>query len=256
MACAIGLHNLVRKTLNNKPWFKYTEQGNNGIVEILNSPKLRINKQTSIGVAKSTAKTINKNVNNGYKNVGDVAYARFNFNGWGIVEISPTNKQLDLINAQDEAEIAELQRQVDLENQQKEFDRLAKEGNVYINEEGDVVSKDDLKYQKLTAQEKAKTIEQVTKEHRSITALKDLAAKLAWRIGGKVEFVNNSSLDYKGFAKGLNATYNEAWMDSSTIFHEALGHPIIGALKALSKQKESVSLQEMLDKNIIEKKCN
>ena len=42
-----------------------------------------------------------------------------------------------------------------------------------------------LNHQKLTQEEKAKTIEQVTKEHRSITALKDLSAKLAYRIGGK-----------------------------------------------------------------------
>jgi hypothetical protein len=50
-------------------------------------------------------------------------------------------------------------------------------------------------FQKLTAEEKAKTIEQITKEHRSITALKDLAHKLAYRIGGKVEFVNKTDAD-------------------------------------------------------------
>ena len=37
---------------------------------------------------------------------------------------------------------------------------------------------DNVQFQKLTAEEKAKTIEQVTKEHRSIAALIDLAAKL------------------------------------------------------------------------------
>jgi len=148
-----------------------------------------------------------------------------------------------------------------MEQEDKEFlkldlSKIESEEVVIPIEEDTEESVQGKQFQKLTAEEKAKTIEQVTKEHRSIAALKDLSAKLAHRIGGKVKFVNNSSLDYKGFAKGLNATYNEAWMDSSTIFHEALGHPIIGALKSLSKQKESVSLQEMLDKNIIEKKCN
>ena len=39
------------------------------------------------------------------------------------------------------------------------------EANEYINEEGDVVSRDDLNYQKLTAKEKAKTIEQLFNEN-------------------------------------------------------------------------------------------
>ena len=46
----------------------------------------------------------------------------------------------------------------------------------YFDEVGDYkVRYSSTQYQKLTEEEKAKTIEQVTKEHRSITALKDLA---------------------------------------------------------------------------------
>ena len=111
-------------------------------------------------------------------------------------------------------------------------------------------------FQKLTAEEKAKTIEQVTKEHRSITALKDLATKLAYRIGGKVEFQNHPNADWKGYNQGMTSVLNEAYMALDTPFHEILGHSIIRSLKTISKQQESVYLQDMIDKNIIEKKCS
>ena len=86
-------------------------------------------------------------------------------------------------------------------------------------------------FQKLTSEEKVKTIEQVTKEHRSITALKDLAAKLAHSIGGKVEFVNRTDVDWKGYNQGMTSVLNEAYMTPDTPFHEILAHPIIRAIK-------------------------
>jgi hypothetical protein len=111
-------------------------------------------------------------------------------------------------------------------------------------------------FQKLTAEEKAKTIEQVTKEHRSIVALKDLSAKLAHRIGGKVEFENRTDADWKGYNQGMTSVLNEAYMTLDTPFHEIAFHPIIRALKSISSQKESVTLQQMVDNQEIEKICN
>ena len=105
------------------------------------------------------------------------------------------------------------------------------EANEYINEEGDVVSRDDLQYQKLTQEEKAKTIEQITKEHRSIAVLKDLAHKLAHRIGGTVRFENRTDVDWKGYNQGMTSVLNEAYMTPDTPFHEILAHPIIRAIK-------------------------
>ena len=116
--------------------------------------------------------------------------------------------------------------------------------------------KSSKQFQKLTAEEKAKTIEQVTKEHRSITALKDLSAKLAHRIGGKVKFENNHNADWKGYNQGNTSVLNEAYMTSDTPFHEIAFHPIIRALKSLSSQKESVTLQQMIDNQEIEKRCS
>ena len=108
-------------------------------------------------------------------------------------------------------------------------------------------------YQKLTAEEKAKTIEQVTKEHRSITALKDLAHKLAHRIGGKIEFVNKTDVDWKGYNQGVKSVLNEAYMTPDTPFHEVLAHPIIRAIKNKNDKKAYYEIESQTDKYVIVK---
>ena len=100
-------------------------------------------------------------------------------------------------------------------------------------------------FQKLTAEEKAMTIEQVTKEHRSITALKDLSAKLAHRIGGKVKFENNHNADWKGYNQGNTSVLNEAYMTPDTPFHEVLAHPIVRELKKSKPELYQSLLKEL-----------
>lgn len=112
--CTLGIQNLVKTTLNNKPWFEYDQSL--GIVNILDSPKYKINKQSSFGVAKVVVNAINKQINNGYKNIGDIAFAKFDEQGRGYVDIAPTINQIQLINAQNEEEIYELQKELDEEN--------------------------------------------------------------------------------------------------------------------------------------------
>jgi len=104
------------------------------------------------------------------------------------------------------------------------------------------IDKNSNQFQKLTSEEKAKTIEQVTKEHRSIAALKDLSAKLAYRIGGEVKFENNPNADWKGYNQGMKSVLNEAYMTPDTPFHEILAHPIIRAIKTRSEIDNSVLL--------------
>jgi hypothetical protein len=99
-------------------------------------------------------------------------------------------------------------------------------------------------FQKLTAEEKARTMEQITKEHRSITALKDLAHKLAHRIGGKVEFVNRSDVDWKGYRKGTTFVLNKAYMTSDTPFHE-FSHIFIEAIKQNKPELYNNLLKEL-----------
>jgi hypothetical protein len=121
MSCSIGLHKVVEGILDNKPWFFYKKDGNFGLISILDSPSKKINLKTSTGVAKTVADAINTVINDGYKDIGKVAYLGFDATGRGMVKIEPTNNQLNLINATDDSkEIYELQKQVEEEAKQKE----------------------------------------------------------------------------------------------------------------------------------------
>lgn len=134
--CTLGIQNLVKTTLNNKPWFQYDQSL--GIVNILDSPKYKINKQSSFGVAKVVVNAINKQINNGYKNIGDIAFAKFDEQRRGYVDIAPTINQIQLINAQNEEEINELQKQLDEEELLKGDLQRKETGNWDVNEDGDV----------------------------------------------------------------------------------------------------------------------
>lgn len=134
MSCDLGIQRITKEVLNNKPWFEYQE--GDKYIHIVDSPNGRINESNYIGAAKTVANTINKKLNEGNKNIGDIAYAIF-LNGKGVVELNPSKKQLDLLNAQREEEIIELQKEVDEENQTRELDKLNQEANVIV-EEGEV----------------------------------------------------------------------------------------------------------------------
>ena len=110
--CTLGIQNLVKTTLNNKPWFEYDQSL--GIVNILDSPKYKINKQSSFGVAKVVVNAINKQINDGYKNIGDIAFVKSNKEGRGYIDIAPSINQIYLINAQNAKEINELQKYQDI----------------------------------------------------------------------------------------------------------------------------------------------
>ena len=134
MSCDLGIQRVTKEAVEGKPWFKYTE--GDKYIYILDSPGGKITQSNYIGAAKTLASYINKGINTGYKNIGDIAYAVF-LNGNGVVELNPSKKQLDLLNAQREEEIAELQQEVDEENQAKEFEKLDQEANIII-EEGEI----------------------------------------------------------------------------------------------------------------------
>ncbi len=136
MSCRIGINNLVKSVIKDKPWFYFNEREN--YVEILDSPTNRISRYTAFGVAKSLAKDLNKVINNGYKQIGDVFYPNY-MNQKRIVEINPSKKQLDLIKATDEKEVLEIEAEIKKEQLQKEFDFLNNEANISINYEGDVI---------------------------------------------------------------------------------------------------------------------
>jgi hypothetical protein len=143
-ACSIGLHNLVKKKLDNKPYFSYKENGNFGTISILDSFTKRINIKTSIGVADTVATSINTAINNGYKNIGKVAFiGRDNYNR-GIVNIKATDNQLNLINAIDNSKEAdELQKEVDKEREIEEERALRESRSQEIEENREYFENDE-----------------------------------------------------------------------------------------------------------------
>lgn len=134
MSCDLGIQRITKEVLNNKPWFNYKE--GDKYIYISDSPNGKINESNYKAVADTTAKAINNAINKGYKNIGDIAYSIY-LNGKGVVELNPSKKQLDLLNAQREEEIVSLQQEVDEENQMKEFEKLSQESSTIV-ENGEV----------------------------------------------------------------------------------------------------------------------
>lgn len=108
MSCNIGLHKTVERIIDNKPWFKY--KLGQSYVEILNSPKEKINRDNAYRVAQTLANFLNKAIQNGPIEIGKVFYPEQNQNRF-FVTIKPTTVQLNKLNENEkiltEAEIEE-----------------------------------------------------------------------------------------------------------------------------------------------------
>lgn len=136
MACQIGINLLVKEKTKDKPWFKYEEDKN--FIQILESPAKKITKYNIGGVAKSIANSLNKALNKEYE-VGNVFYPIKNDQIVGV-QIKPSIKQLEVLNAKDAQEAekirqelletnpelvfkedVELSEQLRLEQEEKEF---------------------------------------------------------------------------------------------------------------------------------------
>ena len=81
--------------------------------------------------------------------------------------------------------------------------------------------------------------------------IRDLAAKIADRIGMKVAFESDRSKDYKGKIENNVAYVNLAYATLDTPIHEILGHPIIRAIKDRSKNQEDSSFNKLYE-NLLE----
>jgi hypothetical protein len=119
--------------------------------------------------------------------------------------------------------------------QQQVFDRINKESNTYVNEDGDVVSKDDLKYPKSNNTNdvqyqlpQGRELEEFVASEKTI---RDLAARMSDRIGIPVRFESDRTKEYKGKIKNNTAYINLVYATLDTPIHEILGHPIIRAIK-------------------------
>src|SRR5574344_2567678 len=79
--------------------------------------------------------------------------------------------------------------------------------------------------------------------------IRDLAARMADRIGMKVKFESDRSKDYKGKIENNTAVINLANATLDTPIHEVLGHPIIRTIKTGKEPNwfpvRSAQLQEL-----------
>lgn len=136
--CSIGIKRVVNDLTKDKPWYKYEEDGD--FIQVLTSPKQKINERNVKGVAVTTANSLNKSINKQLP-IGKVFRAITQFDGRVGVLISPTDKQLQLLNSKDAAERQELMKEVEQEELQKEEVRLKdlqekeKERGVYTEEQ-------------------------------------------------------------------------------------------------------------------------
>ena len=103
--CDLGIKQLVKSKIADKPWYNYNEDKDPNFIEVKASPKGKVNNGTFIGVARSTAQYLNKAINNGIE-VGQVFYETLDYGGKVGVIIAPTDIQLKLLNAKEDAERA------------------------------------------------------------------------------------------------------------------------------------------------------
>lgn len=153
MSCKTGLQEGIKKILNDKLWFDYDVQ--NEIIRIKDTPIKKkgdkefkkINKKTSIGVAVSTAKDINKTVENLYPGIGDVVKPGRDETYRGAVLIIANTKQYNLINAKNSEEEYKIIEELKKEREEKELaerESFMLKANQAIDEDGNIVPVENL----------------------------------------------------------------------------------------------------------------
>jgi hypothetical protein len=122
--CNVGIKNVVKDMTKDKPWFRYVEDSN--FIQVVPSPKGKINERNVKGVTITTANYLNKAINKDLP-LGKVFKPITQFDGRVGVLIDPTSKQLELLNAKEDAEREELIKEVEQEERERDEARLRDE---------------------------------------------------------------------------------------------------------------------------------
>lgn len=126
-SCDLGLIRVVKTIIGSKPFYNFNEKEK--IIEIINIGN--VNDKNSIGIANSLANKINKDLKKVNDKIGNIAFSMF-YKNKGAVRLDYSNTQLDLINAKDKKEKQEIEKQLQIENQKREFQELNKEANIKV----------------------------------------------------------------------------------------------------------------------------
>lgn len=135
--------------------------------------------------------------------------------------------------------------------------RAGIDGNFNTEDAGETIeyvvfSEDAVTIEEATKFQQAERQEAVRKwkSAQEISAFKDLATRVAGRIGATVKFINDPNEEYRGYydPRMHQAVINLAYATSETVFHEILGHPIILAMKS---NPEYAQLYENLKNEVL-----
>ena len=132
MSCQTGIKTAVETYVQNKPYLNFDGKD---FIEVRTSPKEKVNPNNFYGVARSVADTLNKAINSDIV-LGKIFYPKAYSDKVGVI-IAPTVKQLDALNAKDQAELTEALAELDQEIPEANRLDLENDTTFGVNSEGD-----------------------------------------------------------------------------------------------------------------------
>ena len=111
-SCIIGLQRTVKNIVQDKPWYNFNEENNTLIISP--SPNGRINENNIGSVTGSFVNNFNRRLNEEFPQIGEVFHLRYKDN-YPIAKLEPTDNQLKLIDATDEAEVQNILKALEKE---------------------------------------------------------------------------------------------------------------------------------------------
>jgi hypothetical protein len=126
--CNRTLNNTIEKILNNKPWFEY---GSDSVIRFIKNPYRNFTSEQTKGYGYRLAQEINKQINNGPKKIGNVAYTAIEGINT-VVKIAPSANQIKLLNELDEDLIKQHESEVLKEQAERDYILRQKQANEYI----------------------------------------------------------------------------------------------------------------------------
>ena len=132
IGCQDGIRNAIKKYVDEKSYLRFNGRD---FIEVLTSHKAKVNPSNYYRVAESVAKKLNKDINADLP-LGKIFYAKSYSDGVGVI-VSPTAKQLALLNAAEGAAYDEALASLDAETPKKERLDLENDTTFGVNSEGD-----------------------------------------------------------------------------------------------------------------------
>lgn len=163
--CTTGIERAVTGYIQDKPYLSYNGKD---FIKIIPEVTRKINPENIYSVAQSIASTLNNAINSNIT-LGKVFYASNFSNNTVGVTIQPTSQQLSLLNADNESEIQEAQKEWDEEQHQKQLDELDRQyqdeidrGGYTEDQQGEFFNlKENSKADNVTIEKVKKAIEQM-----------------------------------------------------------------------------------------------